>query len=209
MDELYQQHASGAADHDAARGRADASLVAMLHTDGGARQSAIAQLYRRYGRDFKAYFRRHGAAEALAEDVLQETFVKVLRSIGSWNGAGTLEAWLWTVARNTLMSALRHGPGANVSIDDLDGSTLEAFPHGHSAEGDPADADCVKRGLVAFAEKHTEAANILERVAVDGWGYEELAQFRGCTAGAAREYLSQCRKRIWSYIGHCYQSGVA
>ena len=73
MDELYQQHASGAGDDDATRGRADASLVAMLRTDGAVRQSAIAQLYRRYGRDFKAYFRRHGAGEALAEDVLQET----------------------------------------------------------------------------------------------------------------------------------------
>lgn len=191
---------------------ADASLIALLRADGKPRQAAISQLYARYARDFKGYFRRHGAAEPQAEDLLQETFIKVIRALGSWSGAGTLEAWLWTIARNTLLSQQRSdGSRPTVSIDAQEAEVGEAIvsEHAGDASGDPADADCVKRGLVAFSDKHAEYAHVLERVAVDDWGYDELAQYRGCSAGAAREYLSQCRKRLWQFVGHCYQIGAA
>jgi RNA polymerase sigma-70 factor (ECF subfamily) len=190
--------------------RIDASLVALLRQNGKPRQAGISQLYTRYGRDFKGYFRRHGASDAQAEDLLQETFVKVIRALDSWEGSGTLEAWLWTIARNTLLSQLRSARG-EVSLDadaDADGGdTLASRLAG--SDSDPADTDCVKRGLAGFAQKFAEYAHVLERVVVDDWGYDELAQYRGCSAGAAREYLSQCRKRLWQYVAHCYGSHAA
>jgi RNA polymerase sigma-70 factor (ECF subfamily) len=190
----------------------DASLIALLRADGKPRQAAIGQLYARYGREFRGYFRRHGASDAQADDLLQETFVKVLRALDSWQGSGTLEAWLWTIARNTLISLKRGeaADAADVSLDDDGGgdgddpgNTLAARLAG--SDGSPADTDCVKRGLAGFAERFAEYAHVLERVVIDGWGYEELAQFRGCAAGAAREYLSQCRKRLWQHVGHCFE----
>lgn len=191
--------------------RADASLVALLRADGKPRQAAITQLYARYGRDFRGYFRRHGASEAEAEDLLQDTFVKVIRAIDSWHGAGTLEAWLWTIARNTLLSQVRSAGGRpTVSLDAVqpEASEILVSLHASTAISDPADADCVARGLHAFTAKFAEYSHVLERVALDDWGYDELSQYRGCSAGAAREYLSQCRKRLWQFIGHCFPSGA-
>lgn len=199
-------------DDAATRARADASLAALLRVDGKPRQSAVTQLYGRYGREFKSYFRHHGASDAQAEDLLQETFIKVIRSVASWSGAGTLEAWLWAVARNTLLSQLRSDAPARatVSLDEQDPEAADRMASRDAvASSNPADAECVKRGLAAFTEQFAEYAQVLERVAVDGWGYEELAQYRGCGAGAAREYLSQCRKRVWQFIGHCYEVGAA
>lgn len=196
----------------AARQRADASLMALLRADGAPRQAAVAQLYAKYGREFRGYFRRHGASDAQADDLLQETFIKVIRSLDGYSGSGTLEAWLWTIARNTLISERRSEAAdkASVSIDAQPPEALDRMTSQHaSAESDPADADCVTRGLTAFSRKFAEYAHVLERVAVDDWGYDELASYRGCSAGAAREYLSQCRKRVWEFIGHCYQAGAA
>lgn len=191
---------------------ADASLVALLRSDGKPRQAAIGQLYARYARDFKGYFRRHGARDAQVEDLLQETFIKVLRSIDSWQGSGTLEAWLWTIARNTLYSALRSERGDEaISLDDEggDGGEREAgatlATRIAGSDSNPADTDCVRRGLAGFSQKFAEYAHVLERVVIDDWGYDELAQYRGCAPGAAREYLSQCRKRLWQFVGHCFE----
>lgn len=178
--------------------------IALLRAGGAPRQAAVAQLYSKYGRDFKRYFRRHGVAEAQAEDLLQETFIKVIRSIDQWQGIGTMEAWLWKVARNTLLSDRRRPAG--VSLDDFPDE--ETLRH-DAAAGDPAAADCVSRGLSAFSEKFAEYGHVLERVALDGWGYAELAEYRGSTLGAAREYLSQCRKRLWQFIAHCYEPAIA
>lgn len=201
----------GTASGAAAGRRLDDALVALLRSDGKPRQSAITQLYNRYGRKFKGYFRRHGANAERAEDLLQETFIKVIRSIDSWTGVGALEAWLWTVARNTLLSELRGAASERsmVSLDEHDPEVADLMvTSAAGASGDPADADCVMRGLTAFTEKYAEYAHVLERVVVDDWGYDELAQFRDCGAGAAREYLSQCRKRLWQFIAHCYQLGA-
>lgn len=190
------------------RGRDDSSLVALLRTDGKPRQAAVSQLYARYGSEFKRYFRRHGLGDAQAEDLLQETFIKVLRSINDWQASGTLEAWLWTIARNTMLSQLRSARhDVSLDADDTTDEPLHARLAG--ADSDPADTDCVKRGLAAFGTQFAEYAHVLERVVVDDWGYDELAQFRGCSAGAAREYLSQCRKRLWQFVAHCYATGSA
>lgn len=194
-----------------ARRPADGSLLALLRADGKPRQAAVAQLFTRYGREFKGYFRRHGASEAQAEDLLQDTFVKVIRSLDGYSGSGAFEAWLWAIARNTMLSEFRSRASdkASVSLDEQEPEVAERLINRDGSAGsDPADADCVERGLAAFADRFAEYANVLERVAVDDWGYEELAQYRNCGAGAAREYLSQCRKRLWEYIGHCYQTGA-
>lgn len=191
------------------RSRQDANLATLLRAGGSGRQTAVTRLYERYGHEFKRYFRRHGASDAQSQDLLQETFVKILRSIDGWSGAGTLEAWLWSVARTTMISEFRAPGGDEVSLDAQAPETAEGLINRHGAAGDPAAADCVRRGLEAFAARFPEQATLLERVAVDGWGYEELAAFRGCALGAAREFLSQCRKRLWDYIGHCVQVGAA
>jgi hypothetical protein len=48
---------------------------------------------------FQGVFPPSRSERGAGQDLLQETFVKVLRSIDSWSGAGAFEAWLWTIAR--------------------------------------------------------------------------------------------------------------
>lgn len=191
-------------------GTGDRGWLALLRSGGRPRQAAIGQIYAKYGRVFKGYFRRHGASDAQADDLLQETFVKVLRSIDGWSGTGTFEAWLWTIARNTFLSEMRAKSidKASVSLDDQEPEVAELMVGRDGAASDPADADCVKRGLASFSERFAEYAFVLERVVVDGWSDVEIGQFRECNPGAAREYLRQCRKRVWQFVGHCYEAAA-
>lgn len=189
----------------------EVNVVALLLAGGKARHAAVGQLYARYARLFKGYFRCHGTSDAQADDLVQETFVKVIRGLESWSGAGTLEAWLWTVARNTLLSEVRgrRSNPATVSLDEQEPEVAEGLLNRAGASSDPADTDCVRRGLEGFVARHAEPAYILERVALDGWDDDDLAAYRGCKPGAARQYLADCRKRLWPYISHCYQQGSA
>ena len=41
------------------------------------------------------------ASENVAEDVTQETFVKALKAIDTFDGSRDIRAWLFTIARNT------------------------------------------------------------------------------------------------------------
>jgi RNA polymerase sigma-70 factor (ECF subfamily) len=165
----------------------------------------VKQLFERYALEFKRYFRRHNLTHEEAEDLAQETFVKIVQAADSYGGSGSLEAWLWAIARNTLMSELRSKRG-DVALDGLDAEQADVLvaAAGH-ATSNPAAADCVKRAFDAFSHKYREFAEVLTRIVIDGWEYAELAEFRACSYGAAREYLSQCRKHLAEFVAPCFE----
>jgi RNA polymerase sigma-70 factor (ECF subfamily) len=53
-----------------------------------------------------------------AEDVLQETFIKALRSVNGFEGRSSLSTWLYRIAVNEALMAIRRRKGATVSIDE-------------------------------------------------------------------------------------------
>jgi RNA polymerase sigma-70 factor (ECF subfamily) len=190
---------------DEAKRRDESNLVALLRAGGRARQTAVAQLFERHAREFKRYFRRHGVTHEQAEDLAQETFVKIVQALDTFQGSGSLEGWLWAIARNTLMSQFRVRRG-DVELDGLETEQAEMLVSAVSDAGsNPAAADCIKRAFDTFSGRYREFAEVLMRVVVDGWDYGELAQFRSCTQGAAREYLSQCRKRLAEFVAPCLE----
>jgi len=80
----------------------DAALVAALKAGGSRREAAVRQLHAELGERLRGFFTRHELDAATAEDLLQETFLKLLRGIGGFRGDSPLRAWLWTIARNEL-----------------------------------------------------------------------------------------------------------
>ena len=45
--------------------------------------------------------------EPAAEDLLQETFLRVWTRAGQWNGQGTFKGWLFRIATNLALNHLR------------------------------------------------------------------------------------------------------
>ncbi len=55
-----------------------------------------------------------------AEDVLQETFIKVFRHIGSFDGRSSLSTWMYRIATNEALMLLRRRKGHFVSVEAPD-----------------------------------------------------------------------------------------
>ncbi len=58
-------------------------------------------IYQTYFKDVFLYLRSMSANESIAEEITQETFVKALRSLESFDGSKDIRAWLFTIAKNT------------------------------------------------------------------------------------------------------------
>lgn len=71
-------------------------------------RSAFASIVQMWERPLFCYLRRLAPSEADAWDLLQETWLKVLRSIRSLRDPRSLPAFLYRVARNTAISRLRN-----------------------------------------------------------------------------------------------------
>ncbi|MCI0462485.1 MAG: hypothetical protein L0Z62_36505 [Gemmataceae bacterium] len=52
--------------------------------------------------DLRRFIRRRVADDHVADDLLQETFVRVHRHVGTLQGADRLAAWVYRIARNVI-----------------------------------------------------------------------------------------------------------
>jgi len=100
--------------------------------DEGARKA----LYDAHARRVKAYFLRSGFAEADADDLVQETFVRAFRSLATYDAArGEFRAWLAAIARNAARRRWSARPAPESFDPELAEQTLTAPDNpGESAE---------------------------------------------------------------------------
>lgn len=59
-------------------------------------------IYRSCFKDVFLYICSLSMNEDIAEEITQETFVKALKAIDTFDGSKDIRAWLFTIARNTL-----------------------------------------------------------------------------------------------------------
>ncbi|HOI43666.1 MAG TPA: sigma-70 family RNA polymerase sigma factor, partial [Elusimicrobiales bacterium] len=92
----------------------DAELVRSFR---GGDEAALGELIERYRDRLYAYLRRLAGDAARADDMFQDTWVKVARNIGAYREESKFSAWLFSVAHNTAMDALRRRRPDSVSLD--------------------------------------------------------------------------------------------
>ena len=83
------------------------------------------ELYIRYYRELYLYIYSLCRREELAEDLVQETFLKALLSLSERHG--NLRAWLYLVARNLTLNQLKKN-GREISAETVETAGTEASP---------------------------------------------------------------------------------
>ncbi|ODN71000.1 sigma-70 family RNA polymerase sigma factor [Methylobrevis pamukkalensis] len=122
---------------------------------------------------------------ARAEEILQETLLKIWRSAASFDRAsGSASGWMATIARNGAIDAVRRGP-ARIAADDGD-ALLAQISDGSFERLDPADraalADCLGQ-LAELPRRLVLLAYCL------GYSREELAAATGRPVGTIKTWL--------------------
>ena len=88
-----------------AEARAEDARLVSAATEGDT--AAFEQLVRRHIDAVYGHGLRFFGEQQAAEDVAQEVFVKLYRSLGSYEGTAAFSTWLFTVTRNTCLDMLR------------------------------------------------------------------------------------------------------
>lgn len=65
------------------------------------------EIYRDYFKDVFLYLKALCRDESVSEEIAQETFVKALSAIDSYDGRKDIRAWLFTIAKNTYYTYCR------------------------------------------------------------------------------------------------------
>lgn len=156
------------------------------------------ELMRRYERKILAFIYhmlKSAHMESLAEDLCNETFYKAYRSIHSFREAeATFSTWLYTIARNTVLSELRKQRGTHVSLEDSGfmPQTDETLQPEETALRNEK-AVMVRDAINNLPEKQRSALILREYEQLD---YQEIANILGQSVSSVKSLLFRARASV-------------
>jgi len=172
-------------------------------------EPAFRELVRRYERPVFSLIYRMVRDRTLAEDLAQETFIKVLNGIRSYRPEFKFSSWIFKIANNAAIDHLRRR--------DLDTLSLDGSPHAQTAEEMQATALQLDGGAESPLDAVTarELGSQIERAIarlrpeyrscillrhVEGHSYEEIAQMLDLPLGTVKTYIHRARNELRGYL---------
>jgi RNA polymerase sigma-70 factor (ECF subfamily) len=130
-----------------------------------------------------------------AEDVVQEAYLRVYRSLRGFRGDARFETWLYRIASNTAMTHLkRRGRFGELLPEGDDVRLLE--PEVREPE-EPPERDEVKRALMALPVTQRTVVVLKD---VYGFSCQEIGEQIGISEGAVKVRLHRARRRLKDLI---------
>lgn len=148
--------------------------------------SCVIKAWRAHQCELRGYLTHRVGNSHLAEDLLQETFIKAMRQGESFCSLDNSRAWLFQVARNALVDHQR-----------LHKETVEVSEDIHATENhaEPliALSECVGRVLT---ELSPEDRDIIEQCDLNGVKQHDYAKAHNLTLAAVKSRLLRARQRM-------------
>ncbi|HUT30621.1 MAG TPA: sigma-70 family RNA polymerase sigma factor [Sedimentisphaerales bacterium] len=151
-------------------------------------RSALVELIERYQAPLRYFVARLIEDPEMAEDILQDTWLAVIRKIHTLRQFDTFSTWLYRIARNSVYKELRKKKHLCLLAEDV------------AAPGDneepvfsPEDAARVHVCLERLRPEHKEVLMLrfLEQML-----YEQISQVIGCKVGTVRSRIHYAKRAL-------------
>ena len=173
----------------------DIALQQMLH-DPGRRNEGFKKLMKQYGQTLYWHIRRIVIGHDDAEDVLQETCIKVLNGIRTFKGESPLLMWLYRIATNEALQHLRRQTRLFQSIDSM-GDTLAGKLQAESALDGNELATLFQKALLTLPTQQRIAFNLRY---YDELSYDEISRITGKSVGTLKTNYHYATQKVKDYI---------
>ena len=168
--------------------QSDIELISRtLNGDPGALELLIS---RHYMPVYRVAYRYCGIKED-AEDIAQEVFIKLARSMSEFKGESSFTTWLYRIAVN----AARDHHRSNTVKKAYEASYLEEqeLLAGSSGQDNPVSAGQVYTAIDKLPAKHKDAVLL---VLAEGLSHKEAAEVLNCAETTVSWRIFQARRRL-------------
>lgn len=156
-------------------------------------------IFRACQRPVYTLIRRLIPRAAVADDLFQDTFVEILRSIHTYSGEGSFGGWIRSIAVSKCLMYLRspwHRSLLWLDDDEAPKAELIAAEAGPE-EGAESQADLLR----ALAELPALTRSVVWLHDVEGYTHPEIAQLLGRTVSFSKSQLSRAHARLRTALG--------
>ncbi|WP_440056583.1 RNA polymerase sigma factor (plasmid) [Pseudoalteromonas sp. T1lg65] len=145
----------------------------------------LAPLFERYKRRLFQFFMKTGHNKQVSEDLVQETFMRVLAYRTGYSGEGAFSTWLYSIGRNTAVDHYRRNKNS-MNHDELDEEAVNSDQSlGENFEIQERQK-LFDRALLSISAEHRE---ILVLSRFQQMKYEEIAAIQGCNVNTLKSRM--------------------
>jgi RNA polymerase sigma-70 factor (ECF subfamily) len=189
----------------------DADVVSLAQQG---RESAFRELVRRYERPvFSLVFRMVRDRET-AEELAQETFIKVLNNVDRYQPQFKFSSWLFKIANNIAIDHLRKRQIVTISMDgsphaataaEAEATSFDVAIRQESALEEMEARELGSEIEKAIAKLRPEYRSCIMLRHVEGRSYEEIAATLDLPLGTVKTYIHRARIQLRDALGHLRQ----
>ena len=191
--------------------RTEALLIADL-CEGD--ETALAPLVERYKRMIYRLAVQITKNHADADDVMQETFIKVYRSIHTFRKDAAFETWLYRIAVNEALNFVkRRERRRECTFETATEAEYEATARYRAQLANDPQAQAEKAELRQYVTEAVNSLPLKHRTVVilhefEGLTHAEIASILNCSEGTVRSRLHYARKKLRTLLKPYVDAGA-
>lgn len=149
-------------------------------------------LYKTYYRVLLGIAMRYSKSKAEAEDILQDSFIKVFNSIEDYKAHGSFEGWLKRIVQYTALNSYRSQLKFSLYVDVSEQELLT------SDDSSEAIFEILEaKDIITLLNKMPEGYRvILNLYCIDGYNHKEISQMLGINEGTSKSQLFKAKKQL-------------
>ena len=169
------------------------------------RETAYRELLRRYERPVLSLVFRMVHDRTIAEDLAQDTFIKVLNNIDRYRPEFKFSSWLFKIANNVAIDHLRKRQLNTISIDgsphagtaaEIAATSIELADPSESALDEMEAKELGSSIERAIAQLRPEYRSCILLRHVEGRSYEEIAATLDLPLGTVKTFIHRARHQL-------------
>jgi RNA polymerase sigma-70 factor (ECF subfamily) len=174
------------------------------------KEAAYRELLDRYERPVFSLIYRMVRDRAGAEDLTQETFVKVLNALDSYRPEYKFSSWIFKIANNAAIDHLRRreldtlsleGAPDAVTVERQEATALQLRDRSESPLEEMEARELGSHIEQAIAQLRPEYRTCIMLRHVEGRAYEEIAEILGLPLGTVKTYIHRARAELREILG--------
>jgi RNA polymerase sigma-70 factor (ECF subfamily) len=186
----------------------DHELIALARTGS---EKAYRELLDRYQRPVFSLVFRMVRDRELAEDLAQETFVKVFNHLDRFNPKYKFSSWIFKIASNLAIDTLRKREPATVSIDgsrhaetaeEIESSRITVESKDENPEEFLEAKELGQEIERAISKLRPEYRTAILLRHVEGRAYEEIAEIMSLPLGTVKTFIHRARGELRGTLAH-------
>ena len=174
----------------------DAEILEQFRNEK-TRNQAFNLLLKKYQQKIYWHIRRMVIDHDDADDLVQDVFVKIWKSLENFRSDAQLYTWMYRIATNECITFLnRKKLKNNISLDDVVHELADSLADSTYFDGDKAQQK-LQKALLTLPDKQKLVFNMKY---FDEMKYEEISEVLGTSVGALKSSFHLAVKKIEAYL---------